>query len=93
MSTHTEKEKGSARFSKFMSTQVEDLQENIMVARSDGIIAPMQESATSIQTISFSDDIMRVMIQQEGQLIMFADATSYREGYQNQQQEQQHTIT
>ena len=63
-----------------------------MAAQSDGIITPIQESAPSIQTILFSNDIGRVTIRQ-GQLIMFADATSYGEGYQNQQQEQQHTMT
>jgi hypothetical protein len=64
-----------------------------MVAQSDGMIAPIKESATSIQTIPISNDIWRVTIRQEGQLIMFADATSYGEGCQNQQQEPLHTMT
>ncbi len=66
---------------KFISAQIEDRQENIIVAQSDGMIlvmiAPIQESDTSIKIIPFRDDIVRVTIRQEGQLIMFADATTY----------------
>ena len=40
MSTQTEEEEGSAVFSEFMSTQIEDLQETSMVAQSYGMIAP-----------------------------------------------------
>ncbi len=64
-----------------------------MVAQLDEMIAPTQESATNIQTIPSSDDSVRVTIRQEGQIIMFADASSYGERSQNQQQEQQHTMT
>jgi hypothetical protein len=66
-----------------------------MVAQSesDGMIAPTQESATSIQTIPSSNDSVKVTIRLEGQIIMFADVTRYGEGYQNQQQEQQHTMS
>ncbi len=70
-------------FSQFMSTQIDDLQENIMIAQSDGMIAPIQESATSIQIMSLSYDIVRDRIQQDGQLIMFADSTSHGEDYQH----------
>jgi hypothetical protein len=56
-------------------------QENMRVAQSDGMIATIQESATSIQTTPFCEDTMGVTIWQKGQLIMFADATSYGEGY------------
>ncbi len=63
-----------------------------MVAQSDGMITPIQESATSIQTIPFCDDIVSVTMLQEEQLVMFADVTSYGKGYLNQQQEPQHTM-
>ncbi len=62
------------------------------VAQADGMIAPIQESATSIQTKIICDDVMRVTIRQEDQLILFVDNTSYCNACQNQQQEQQHTI-
>ncbi len=79
MSTQTNEEEGSAEFSKFMLTKIEDRQENIMVEQSDGMTAPIQESATSIQTVLFSYEIVRVVIRQEGQLIIFVDATRYGE--------------
>ncbi len=87
MSTQTDEEEVSAILSNFVPTQVEDLQKKIMVAQSDEMIDPNQESAISIQTIPFSNEIGRTMIQQEGQLIMFACAMSYGEYYQNQHQE------
>jgi hypothetical protein len=43
--------------------------------------------------MSLSDAILKVTIQQKGQLNIFADTTSYGEVYQNQQREQQHTVT
>ncbi len=52
-------------FTKFMSTHIEDRQETFMVAQSDGMIALIQESATSIQTIPFCDDIVSVTMLQE----------------------------
>jgi len=64
-----------------------------MVAQSDEMIDPNQESTISIQTIPISNEIGRTTMQQEGQLIMFADATSYGEDYQNQHQETLRTIT
>ncbi len=75
-----------------MSFKTEDWQENMMAAKSDGMISPIQESATSIQTIMFCDDVVRVSIRQEGQLILIVDNTRYGDAHQNQQQEQQHTM-
>jgi hypothetical protein len=92
MSTQTDEEEVLAVLSNFVPTQVEDRQE-IMVAQSDEMIDPNQESTISIQTIPSSNEIGRTTIQQEGQLIMFADATSYGEDYQNQHQETLRTIT
>jgi hypothetical protein len=43
MSTQIDEEEGPTVFSKFVSTQIEDLQENLMVAQTDGMIAPSQE--------------------------------------------------
>ncbi len=86
MSTQTDEEKVSAALSNFVPTQVEDWEE-IMVAQSGEMIDPNQESTISIQTIPISNEIRRTTIQQEGQLIIFADATSYEEDYQNQHQE------
>jgi hypothetical protein len=76
MSTQTEEEEISAVLSNCLPTQVEDRQE-IMVAQSGEMIDPNQESTISIQTIPISNEIGRTTIQQEGQLIMFANATSY----------------
>ncbi len=51
----------------------------------------IQETATSIQTKTFCDDVVRVMSEQKGQIISFVDNTSYGDAYQNQQRELQHT--
>ncbi len=64
-----------------------------MAEQSNEMIDPSQESAISIQTISISNEIGRTTIQQEGQLIMFADATRYGESYQNQPQDTLLTMT
>jgi hypothetical protein len=78
MSTQTKEDEESAVFTKFMSTQIEDWQENILFAQKDGMKAPIQESETSIHIKTFCNDYVRVtmMIQQEDQLIRFADDMS-----------------
>jgi hypothetical protein len=75
MSTQTDEEEISAVLSNFVPTKVEDQQE-IIVAQSGEMIDPNQESTISIQTIPISNEIWNT-IQQEGQLIMFADAMSH----------------
>jgi hypothetical protein len=63
-----------------------------MGAQLDGMIAPIQMSATSIQTISFRDGVVRITIRQDDQRVFFFEILISSNILRGQQQELKHTI-